>query len=93
VNGVWRGTSAGYVTFTLILEQRGPKVTGRFTAGTGRGEGALEGTVEGDVLRFHGGQLRSEMTVDGDEMSGYGEYGGLTQWLFFRRVAPVEPSG
>jgi len=86
---VWRGTSGISAAFTLILKQEGPKVTGRVV---GTRSGALEGTVEGDVLRFHGGRLRSEMTVDGDEMSGYGEYGGVTQWLFFRRVAPVEPS-
>jgi hypothetical protein len=90
VTGVWRG-KAGQPgqAITLVLEQRGPKVTGRMEA---RGNtGALQGSVEGDMFRFAAtfGALRGEATVAGDEMtgevSGGGDYFGSRSRLFLRR--------
>ena len=74
VTGTWRGVLRGSVggsqSLTLILEQRGAKVTGE--ALTIQGGGALEGTVEGDVLRFRGSYVgfAGEVTIAGDEMTG-----------------------
>jgi hypothetical protein len=91
VTGTWRGRPG----VTLVLEQRGPKVTGRMLA---RGNaGPLEGSVEGDVFRFAAtfGALRGEATVAGDEMTGEvsGDYFGSRSKLFLRRgESPVPES-
>ena len=57
-----------------MLEQSGARVTGTIRASaTARGVGGpVEGSVAGDVLRFQqpDGGLKSEATVNGDEMTG-----------------------
>ena len=86
VTGVWRGDytrGQGRGDIDLTLQQSGPKVTGqvKFSQGTGPGpsDGSLEGTVAGDLFRFHSprGQVTGELQVNGDEMtgSGIGPYG------------------
>src|SRR5262245_28093209 len=81
VTGTWRGTITGTshsFPIVLVLEQHGPKVTGRFgsTFGGPTAQGgtvaALEGSVEGDVFRFAQpfGAVKGEATVAGDEMTG-----------------------
>ena len=90
VTGTWRGRG-----LTLLLEQRGPKVTGRVLAGPF--SGAVEGSVEGDVFRFFtaNGALRGETTVTGDEMTGNvsGGYFGTRSGLLLRRgESPVPDS-
>ena len=69
VTGTWRGVvknQSSSSSITLILEQRGPKVTGSLSGGP------IDGTVEGDVFRFaqRFGAIRGEATVAGDEMAG-----------------------
>src|SRR5262244_3609533 len=81
VTGTWRGTITGTshnFPIVLVLEQHGPKVTGRFGSAfggpTAQGGTAakLEGSVEGDVFRFAQpfGAVKGEATVAGDEMTG-----------------------
>jgi hypothetical protein len=73
VTGTWEGsaTNAG-ANFTrgitMVLQQRGPKVTGQLS-GPFRG-GELEGVVNGEVLSFSRGPMQGELTVDEDEMTG-----------------------
>lgn len=76
VTGVWRGTY-GIEPFEVTLQQSGPKVTGQFvmrTGGQGRVDGPVEGTINGDILRFHDsrGRVAVEAQVNGDEMTGSG---------------------
>ena len=80
VTGVWRGrfvsnTSSG--DLELALQQpSGPKVTGqiRLLGGNLRLTGPIEGTVTGDVFRFHEGrgEANGVLQVNGDEMDGSG---------------------
>ena len=81
VTGVWRGDYTrghGRGDIELTLQQSGPKVMGQvmFSQGTGPGpsNGPLEGTVTGDIFRFHDarGALTAELQVNGDEMTGSG---------------------
>ena len=72
------GTWAGSIThlrgqqrefrITMVLQQRGPKVTGELSGHDIGGE--FEGVVTGEVLSFSRGLIRGELTVDGDEMTG-----------------------
>jgi len=85
VNGTWGGSldpRGGATNFDVLLElqQRGAKVIGKVEllgAGTSGAwtipSGPLDGTVAGDVFRFAqtNGSLTGEMTVNGDEMTGF----------------------
>ncbi len=79
VTGTWEGTARATTTsrslvITMALQQRGPKVTGEllWSGGFGGqgGSGQLEGVVTGEVLSFSQGPIQTELTVDGDEMTG-----------------------
>jgi len=83
VTGVWYGIQPGAggggarAVLWLDLQQQGPKVKGsaRTSGGSGivGGFGRIEGTISGDVFRFKqssGTQLKGELTVHGDEMTG-----------------------
>src|SRR5689334_25045700 len=75
VAGTWHGTwnnPSGIVStgnLKLELQQNGTKVTGRAEPG-----GNLEGTVSGNSFSywFSSGRGGGDVTVDGDEMKGYG---------------------
>jgi len=82
VSGSWYGamvglTAGGREDIRLTLKQEGGKVTGEFRT-SGRlaswitSEGALEGTVSGDVFKFVDARrtLTGELTISGDEMHG-----------------------
>ena len=113
VTGTWEGSvkGAGYGTgsvtgrgpsapITLVLQQTGPKVTGELS--WSRGQGRVEGLVNGEVLTFSEG-IKVELAVDGDEMWGTTEDRLFASsancrpcFLRFRRVsspvaAPSEP--
>jgi hypothetical protein len=80
VTGTWEGSAKGSLSFhggiggqvpiTLVLQQTGPKVTGELS--WSRGQGRVEGLVNGEVLTFSGG-IKVELAVDGDEMWGRAE--------------------
>jgi hypothetical protein len=78
VSGTWEGSvkqqlSGGSMPpfpITLVLQQSGPKVTGELS--WSRGQGRVEGLVNGEVLTFSGG-IKVELAVDGDEMWGRAE--------------------
>jgi hypothetical protein len=80
VTGVWTGSAAGTnapAGIELSLQQAGPNVTGTLTMkGTQNSPPvvgtAIQGTINGDVLRFDGVSFyRSfQLVVDGDRMSG-----------------------
>src|SRR5262245_2204767 len=55
------------VPITLVLQQSGPKVTGELS--WSRGQGRVEGVVNGEVLTFSEG-IKAELVIDGDEMWG-----------------------
>src|SRR5262245_46254934 len=65
----WAGGPAGTPSapITLVLQQTGPKVTGELS--WSRGQGRVEGLVNGEVLTFSEG-VKVELAVDGDEMWG-----------------------
>src|SRR5262245_14157449 len=76
VTGTWEGWAMSrYGThgnvprapMTMVLQQSGPKVTGEFS--WSRGQGRVEGVVNGEVLTFSEG-IKVELAVDGDEMWG-----------------------
>ena len=79
VTGTWEGSVktgglggverlAGVsLPITLVLQQSGPKVTGELS--WSRGQGRVEGLVNGEVLTFNEG-IRAELAIDGDEMWG-----------------------
>jgi hypothetical protein len=71
VTGTWGGSVRGVgqprAPITLVLQQRGPKVTGELS--WSRGQGPVEGMVNGEVLTFSEG-IKVELAVDGDEMWG-----------------------
>ena len=76
VTGVWTGR---WQSVELNLTQSGPNVTGTLTM-TGSGANAappvtgapIQGTVNGDVLRFNATATYSsfELVVNGDQMTG-----------------------
>lgn len=87
VTGTWRGSfrSQGVVPVgdvTLVLQQTGNKVTGSVTPpGT-----AIEGTIEGNRVSYRtiSGRGGGDLTVNGDEMTGYSVAGSQ---LRFKRAA------
>src|SRR5262249_42380346 len=101
VTGVWIGSSnrggvGGSFEARLELEQEGPKVHGKLLVVgpavpgplTGARSSPVEGTVAGDVFSFKqtNGVIDGEMTVSGDDMSGY--LRGNAQYpMSFRRVS------
>src|SRR5262245_10983116 len=100
VTGTWRGTArtpgptVTGNTVVFILQQRGPKVTGKLE--TSRYSGALEGSVEGDVFMFAAtfASIKGEATVAGDEMTGQlrGDFFGIGSQLFLRRGESAVPN-
>jgi len=105
VTGVWVGSMGrgyGSTEVQLQLEQQGPKVTGYLRplssvafSYLGFVGSLVDGTVGGDVFSFRqtNGTLAGEMTVSGDEMTGYVNIGSLAP-IFLRRVdssAPPRP--
>jgi hypothetical protein len=86
VTGTWQGTfrsPAGVVpvgSISLILQQTGTRVTGTASPG-----GDLEGVVDGNSFSYRFANLRGggDVTVNGDEMTGYS--GGGSR-LDFKRV-------
>ena len=79
VTGVWLGSltfsqSRGPVEFAL--QQQGTRVTGTINLSTtmfGSDKGTVEGSMTGDVFTFKDerGVYSGELTVAGDDMSGY----------------------
>ena len=111
VTGTWQGSVGGMgpgvggvrfpgAPITMVLQQNGPKVTGELS--WSRGQGRVEGVVNGEVLTFSEG-ISAELAVDGDEMWGRTEDRLFASthlcrpcFLRFRRVgspvpAPSEP--
>ena len=95
------GATAGGFETRLELEQQGAKVNGKFRvvgAGipsnqmTGAGSGPIEGSVAGDVFSFRqtNGPITGEMTVSGDEMTGYMVVGYRIP-VSFQRVGSSAP--
>jgi len=96
------GRGYGSTEVRLQLEQQGPKVTGYLRplssvafSYLGFVGSLVDGTVGGDVFSFRqtNGTLAGEMTVSGDEMTGYVNIGSLAP-IFLRRVdssAPPRP--
>jgi hypothetical protein len=77
VTGTWRGSfrSQGVVPVgdvTLTLQQTGNKLTGSSSSG-----GPLEGVVQGNTVTYTltSGRGGGELTVNGDEMTGYSRAG------------------
>ena len=86
--GYSMGGPGGAVDITL--RQTGPRATGHLML-TGFNaqiwSGPVEGTVNGDVLKFGrpDGRLRGEVIVAGDEMAGTVTFGGATRTLTLQR--------
>ncbi len=86
VTGVWRGSFSSSGTGTasggggpveLTLQQSGTKVTGQLSGSLNSvvgGRVPIEGTVNGDMFRFHDlrGGVTGAVQVSGDEMNGSG---------------------
>jgi hypothetical protein len=86
VTGVWRGSFSSFGTGTasggggpveLTLQQSGTKVTGQLSGSLNSvvgGRVPIEGTVNGDMFRFHDlrGGVTGAVQVSGDEMTGLG---------------------
>ena len=94
VAGRWKGPwisrgSADRGEVDLTLEQRGATVTGelRLSGTRLRLDGPVEGSVEGNTLRFQqpGGQMRGDLTVDGDRMHGLVHGGVLPRTFDLKR--------
>jgi len=91
VTGTWEGTVRGrslgwgypQAPITLVLQQNGPKVTGELS--WSRGQGRVEGLVNGEVLTFSEG-IKGELAVDGDEM-----WGTVQGVLFATTIVPCSP--
>ena len=91
-----RGGGSLRFSATLVLQQNGPKVTGEFS--WSRGQGRVEGAVNGEVLTFSEG-IKVELAVDGDEMWGRAEDRLFARdlvcrpcFLRFRRVSSPVPA-
>ena len=105
VTGTWEGSVKGTAgppgfigssPIALVLQQKGPKVSGELS--WARGQGRVEGVVTGEVLTFSEG-IRAEMAVDGDEMWGRTEDRLFANsdvcrpcFLRFRRVSSPVPA-
>jgi hypothetical protein len=65
----WGGSAipTASAPITMVLEQRGPKVTGELS--WSRGHGRVERVVTGEVLTFSAG-ISGELAINGDEMWG-----------------------
>ena len=81
VTGAWQGTmlregAFGPFNAALTLQQGGSKVTGQIVISFSSlpGSRPIEGTINGDVLRFRtqDGRITGELQVSEDEMSGPG---------------------
>jgi len=105
VTGVWIGSTtrqSGLSTFEvrLELEQQGPKVTGSVRqtgpgfGGFGALTGPLDGFIRGDVFSFAltNATAQGELTVTGDEMTGYMNHHGSKLPISFRRVSSTLPA-
>lgn len=77
VTGAWRGRaqSSSTLAFDMVLQlqQDGARVTGELRSAMGSRSGALEGTVSENYFswRLLNGRSGGEMTVNGDDMTGY----------------------
>ena len=76
VTGTWDGSATSKTAnpfntgaIAMVLQQKGPKVTGELLWRMESGQ--LEGVVNGEVLSFSRGPIKGELTVDGDEMTGW----------------------
>ena len=103
VTGVWSGrayiphAAAGrIIDVRLELKQEGPQVKGSMrpsgsipwrAADRAATDGAVEGTVAGDVFDFRepNGHITGHLTVSGDEMTGEIVEQG-TYWIVLRRA-------
>ncbi len=98
VTGTWSGTiAAGGTTAEILidLKQEGPKVEGSvrwkgfaFTTNVGDLPGLVEGTVSGDRFEFRrtNGNLRGDVIVSGDEMTGHAHVKSGPASIVLRRV-------
>lgn len=71
--GVWDTVAGGSYKYTLTLEQKGEQITGSYTPGNGK----VEGTLEGNVLRLRWtqdpdlkGTARLVFSKDGQSFTG-----------------------
>jgi len=101
VTGVWRGSFSSSGTGTaaaggggpveLTLQQSGTKVTGQLSGSLMSvvgGRVPIEGTVNGDMFRFHDlrGGVTGAVQVSGDEMNGSGTAREMSTTITLRRV-------
>ena len=100
VTGVWRGSFSSSGTGTasggggpveLTLQQSGTKVTGQLSGSLMSvvgGRVPIEGTVNGDMFRFHDlrGGVTGAVQVSGDEMNGSGTAREMSTTIALRRV-------
>jgi len=90
VTGQWSGgwkRGSGSGSATLRLQQTGSKVVGEISIpGFASLSGQLEGSIAGNHFSYHllNGHGGGEMTINGDEMSGYGTSTG-SQVMFQRQ--------
>jgi hypothetical protein len=99
VTGVWTGRAytpvgGGGGEMEMSLEQRGPKVTGEYRYRS-HGKDFITGTVRGDVFSFRDadGDMRGELKVDGDDLSGQGLSRLFQQGEFKLRLRRQQPGG
>ena len=96
VTGTWYGHSTGGTQvareFFLELKQEGSKVTGsmRTSPVSLLATGPIDGTVAGDEFTFtrRNGNLKGQLTVSGEEMTGQVFEAQQTRPLSLRRVDP-----
>ena len=75
VTGAWKGSltdGSNWFPVTLQLQQTGSTVTGYVHHPIARRSGMLQGTIDGNYLRYRGvtGDFGADLTVTGDEMRG-----------------------
>jgi hypothetical protein len=99
VTGSWfgreQGTGSGASAFEVFLElqQQGSQVNGSIHSRSHGGNirGDIDGTVAGDLFRFKSarGDVESELTVSGDEMTGRMSWAPSgSRPILLRRVDP-----
>jgi len=108
VTGVWQGSMNSWDGQPAIneevsfeLKQQGPNVTGyfktsgRWSSGSTRASGPIEGRVSGDVFRFRRteGPHTGELTVSGEEMKGQVTVTSRPLAIFVRRSDSSSPPG